>query len=310
MANQVFSSSRLALAAGLLALGLTGAHAAPEPTAAERTPDARHAGEPREYAFQTLDFPGAALTIVWGLDDFGDMAGQYAMPGGVSHAMTIHHGKFKALDPARLGTGFSAAGGPTDLGETFGGYTDDAGVQHGFVIRGDRFERVDFRGHVNANIDGMDISGSYVAVYWDADKIYHGMLGRHGNEIPFDVDGARDTYPLGLNVAGESVGYWDIDGVTTHGYLRHANGRVEVLDMPGAAATVAFAVNDCGQVAGYYTERSGALHGFVRTGATFRQIDMPGAVATIVTTINNRDSVAGEYFDAAGVRHGFVANLK
>ena len=119
-----------------------------------------------------------------------------------------------------------------------------------------------------------------------------------------------DLRDMGLNSKGDSVGYWDADGVVTHGYVRRADGRIATLDVPDAARTAAFAINDRGQVAGYFMDASGGLHGFVKTGQQFQHLDVPGAVATIVTAINNWGSVAGEYFDASGVRHGFLAILK
>ena len=314
MANQILSSSRLALVTGLLAVAFTRASAGADFTAdaaaGERTPEAAAARESRPYTYQTLDYPGASQTIIWGIDDSGDLTGQYTITGQPAHAMTWHHGKFKPLAPDKLGTYFSAAGGPNAAGTTFGAYADASGPQHGFVIRGSRFEKIAFRGHLNSNVDGVDLFGTILGVYWDADGVFHGMFSRNGNEIPFDVNGARDTYPLGLNDLGESVGYWDTDGVLTHGYVRHANGEVSTLDVPGAASTVAFAVNELGQVAGYFTDTAGALHGFVKTGQKIRQFDVPGGVATVVTTLNNWGNVAGEYFDAGGVRHGFMATLK
>jgi uncharacterized membrane protein len=313
MANHTLSSSRLALVTGLLAAAFTSASAGADfvtdATAGERTPEVA-AGESRPYSYQTLDYPGAAATIIWGLDDFGALAGQYTIAGQPAHAMTFRHGKFQPLAPDQLGTHFSAAGGPNDAGTTFGGYADASGVQHGFVIRGRRFETVDFRGHLNSNVDAVDTCGTILGVYWDADGAYHGILSRYGNEVPFDVNGARDTYPLGMNDKGDSVGFWDVDPAATHGYLRRANGEVSSIDVPGAKSTVAFAVTEHGQVAGYFTDAAGALHGFVKTGSQLRQLDVPGAVATIVTAMNNLGSVAGEYFDASGVRHGFVGTLK
>lgn len=314
MANQTSSSRRLALVAGLVAVAFAGSSAAAgfgvDATAGKRTPEAVPAGLGHSYSYQTLDFPGATQTIIWGLNDFGEMAGQYTMPGSVAHAMAYRHGKFQALAPEMLGTNFSAAGGPTDEGTTFGGYADVSGVQHGFTIHKGKFETVDFAGHVNSNVDAVDGCDTILGVYWDADGIFHGMLSRNGNQTPIDVDGARDTYPLGLNSKGDSVGYWDADGVVTHGYVRRADGRIATLDVPDAARTAAFAINDRGQVAGYFMDTSGRLHGFVKTGQQFQHLDVPGAVATIVTALNNWGSVAGEYFDASGVRHGFLAILK
>jgi hypothetical protein len=309
MANQHLSHGRLAAIAGLLALAFAadGAIAAPAP--GKGTTDADAAGA-RAYTYRTLDYPGASLTIFWGLDDLGRMAGQYAVAGGESHAMIYANGKFKPLDPDDLGAHFSAAGGPNDAGTKYGAYADASGLQHGFTIRRGRFETVDFPGHLNSNVDGADVFGSVLGVTWEADGIFHGVLRQDGSDTPIDVEGARDTYPLGLNSQRESVGYWDIDPLVTHGYLRAADGTITTLDVPGAASTVAFAINERHQVGGYYTDTAGMLHGFVKTGAKFQDVDMPGAVATVVTTINNWGNVAGEYFDATGARHGFLATLK
>lgn len=314
MPNHIFSRRRLALLTGLLALAFAGSSAAAgfgtDATAGKRTPEAVPTGQGHTYSYQTLDYPGAAQTIFWGMDDFGGLAGQYTIAGDVAHAMVYRHGKFQPLAPDMLGAHFSAAGGPNDAGTTFGGYADASGVQHGFTLRRGRFETVDFPGHLNSNVDAVDGCETILGVYWDADKIFHGMLSRNGNQTPIDVDGARDTYPLGINSKGDSVGYWDTDGVVTHGYVRRADGRIDTLDVPDAARTTAFAINDRGQVAGFFMDTAGALHGFVKTGQHFQQLDVPGGVATIVTALNNWGSVAGEYFDAGGVRHGFMATLR
>src|SRR5579859_2323988 len=67
--------SRLLLAALALTAG-----AAAAPAAAEVG-----------YDYQTLDYPGATGTIFWGIDDFGNLAGQYNMSGHPGHAMAYRH---------------------------------------------------------------------------------------------------------------------------------------------------------------------------------------------------------------------------
>lgn len=305
MSNHRSTYGRLTRAASVLALALAGFAGTAMAEDAATAASANHAVT---YSYQTLDYPGSSLTIFWGINDFGELAGQYAVNGGTSHAMAYRHGRFEALDPALMGTYFSAAGGPNDLGQPFGGYTDAAGAQHGFVISGKHVATVDFPGHLNANVDGLNDFGAIAGVYWDADGVFHGILRRgFGWDTPIDVAGARDTYPLGINDSGEIVGYWDVDPAATHGFYRSANGKISNVDVPGAAATVAFGITDHGQIAGYYTEASGAIHGFVESQGKFQTLDLPGAAATIVTAINNFGVVAGEYFDNTGKRHGFIA---
>lgn len=281
--------------------------ATPRADACKNTLSTSQASSPQTYTYQTLDYPGAALTIIWGLNDRGDMAGQYSLPGGTSHAMVYRHGRFAPLDPDMLGEYFSAGGGPDDFGTTFGGYADASGLQHGYVIRHGKFETVDFAGHLNSNVDGVSMFGRILGVYWDADGSYHGVLRLRGHDTPINVANARDTYPLGINSTGEVVGYWDTNPLVTHGFYRSVSGQISNIDVPDAAATAAFAINEFGQITGYYASATGSIHGFVETRSQFQQLDVPGAVATIATAINNFGVVAGEYFDATGKRHGFVA---
>ena len=261
------------------------------------------------YTYQTFDYPGAAQTIIWGINDFNEFTGQYTFGSGTAHAMVYRHGRFEALDPGVLGNYFSAAGGPNDLGTTYGAYADDAsGLQHGFVIQGTHFATVDFPGHLNSNVDQINVYGTIAGVYWDADGAFHGVLRQgHDYDTPVNVAGARETYPLGINDNGEIVGYSDTNPNLTHGFYRSANGQFTTIDVPNALATVTFEINDAGQITGYYVDASGNVHGFVETRGQFRNLDVPGAASTVATAINNLGVVAGEYFDSAGLRHGFVA---
>jgi uncharacterized membrane protein len=316
MSNHRSSYARLTRAAAVFALVFAGsinaATANSGAGAAPSAPATMHSGPASgsaTYTYQMLDYPGSSLTIFWGINDFGELAGQYSINGGTSHAMVYRHGQFEALDPQSvLGTYFSAAGGPNDLGTTYGGYADATGLQHGFLIHGRHLETIDFPGHLNSNVDGINTFGAIAGVYWDADGVYHGILRRgHGFDTPINVAGARDTYPLGLNGNDEVVGYSDTNPAVPHGFYRSANGQLSTIDVPEASSTVVFAINDSGQIAGYYVDASGVFHGFVETRKQFHNIDVPGAAGTFATAINNFGVIAGEYLDAAGNRHGFVA---
>jgi uncharacterized membrane protein len=304
MLNHVARYGRLSRAAGLLTLvfaSLTGVAMAGDAPAVSPASAA--------YSYQTLDYPGSSQTIFWGINDFGELAGQFALNGGTPHAMVYRRGRFELLDPAQLGTYFSAAGGPSDRGVTYGAYADASGIQHGFISRNGHLKTEDFSGHLNSNVDGINEFGTILGVYWDADGAFHGIVRQGGNmDTPFDVPGAGETYPLGINDLGESVGYWDTNpkAVVPHGFYRDANGKITTLDVPNSVSTVAFAINDVGQIAGYYWSATGAIHAFIETQGKFQTLDMPGGVTTLITTINNFGVVSGEYIDATGHRHGFI----
>jgi hypothetical protein len=205
MSNHRSSYGRLTRAATLFALvlastGIAMANADTDATSSASAAAASKAADsPVTYTYQTRDYPGASLTILWGINDFGELAGQYAIGNGTSHAMVYSHGQFKPLAPDVLGNYFSAAGGPNDYGATFGGYADASGLQHGFLIQGGHLATIDFPGHLNSNLDQVNMFGAIAGVYWDADGIYHGILRQgQGFDTPINVAGARDTYPLGI----------------------------------------------------------------------------------------------------------------
>lgn len=263
------------------------------------------------YRYRTLDVPGAIETRLWGLNDFGTLSGQYTNEGQPAHAMVYRFGHFKTLDPDGLfGDRFAAAGGPNDLGVLFGGYTDASTLQQrGFVLQWGWPETVDFSGHLNSNVDGVNVWGAIAGVYWDADGADHGVLRRNGHDTPIDFPDARDTYPLGISDNGEMVGFWDNNPYLTHGFYRSANGTYTSIDVPiaGTAGTAAFAINGNGQIACYYYDASAHFHGFVKTGDRYEVLDVPGATSTYATAMNDFGAVAGYYADAAGKKHGFVA---
>lgn len=304
MATHRISRGPLAASVGLFLLTVAGSAVAASP---QPETDANFGAS---YTYRTVDYPGATSTIIWGLNDWGDLAGQYTPATPPAHAMAYRNGRFETLDPDGLfGDYFAAAGGPTEFGLLFGGYSDASAQQHGFLLQWGLVQTVDFAGHLNSNIDGVSIFGDIAGVYWDADGVYHGVLRHRGRDTSIDVAGARDTYPLGINANGEIVGYWDTNPAQLRGFRRSSNGQVSSIDVPGAGpgGTAAFGINDLDQVSGYFVDTAGLVHGFVQTRGQFKHLDVPGAAATIATAINNFGVVAGEYIDTTGHRHGFVA---
>jgi len=99
MSNYHATNGRLTRAAGFLALAFAGLSGTAMADAA-----AAPAASPAAYNYQALDYPGSSQTIFWGINDFGELAGQTIVNGGEAHAMVYRHGHFELLDPERLGT--------------------------------------------------------------------------------------------------------------------------------------------------------------------------------------------------------------
>jgi hypothetical protein len=129
--------------------------------------------------------------------------------------------------------------------------------------------------------------------------------------VNFQVPGALTTQPQGVNNSGAVTGYWS-DAVTSHGFLRQADGALTSFDVSGSIATYAFSINSAGMIVGYYLDSSYGAHGFLRTlDNQVTTIDAPNAgsvigTGTFANYLNDGGEVAGYYVDQNFVPHGFL----
>src|SRR5579863_3758204 len=127
--------------------------------------------------------------------------------------------------------------------------------------------------------------------------------------------------PIAVNLEGTVTGwYWDASGIT-HGFVRHADGKITPFDAPGAGTnpnnfggTVPVGINNLGTVVGYENDENGVSHQFVRTAdGKIKIFDAPGAdlnpadrFGTLASGINDLGAISGYYYDTAGLGHGYV----
>jgi N-acetylmuramoyl-L-alanine amidase len=153
----------------------------------------------------------------------------------------------------------------------------------------------------------------------DASGRQHGFVMQVGG-TPTQIDASGDPYyrgtqALGINDAGQIVGYFDL--TFRHGFLRSATGTFTTIDYPLALNTEAWGINGSGQVVGNFCETTyncygGPYHGFLTTdaGRTFTTIDYPGGSDTHAYGVNGSGQVVGNYFATIGGLppnwHGFL----
>ena len=117
----------------------------------------------RKGAFTSFAFPGAKLTIVFDINNRGQMVGTYV-----------------------------DAAGPTS-----GGFT------HGFLLEDGTFTTIDFPGPSETEILGINDRGEMVGTYIDAQGIIHGFLFADGVFTTIDSpDAAMETVLFGINDRG------------------------------------------------------------------------------------------------------------
>ena len=124
---------------------------------------------------------------------------------------------------------------------------------------------------------------------------------------------AHQTFPYSINNNGVIAGYYTFgSGLTSHGFVRAADGTITTFDPPGlplGGATFALSINAAGAIVGYYLGGKFPFtnHGFVRDPqGNFTFFDPPGSTSTIADSINIGGAIAGYYSDASNVKHGFL----
>lgn len=132
----------------------------------------------RHGKYTSIDYPGAVLTFVRGINPAGDIVGRYdildvSTNKVKTHSFLLHHGKFTSIDfPGAVRT---FARGINSEGDIVGRYDIvDAATNQvkvlGFVVRHGDFTSVDFPAN------GINSAGEIVGTYSGADGKVHGYL--------------------------------------------------------------------------------------------------------------------------------------
>jgi hypothetical protein len=280
----------------------------------------------------SFDVTGSTYTQGSVINDFGEVAGDYADANGILHSfLRKADGAIVTFDPPGAGTGNNAVGvvsiptGINNRGDIVGSYLDSgapyAGT-HGFV----RWANGTFTTFDDPSANSSPVStapsaisdtGAIVGSYSDTVTV-HGFLRKpDGSFITIDGPGAVSTACLDINVEGETVCQSQFalpDGFFSGlGVIRYSNGKTVTYNAPGAAPPVGTSVgclDSCGgfggnpalnvegQITGYYSDANGVLHGYVRySDGSFTEFMATGdATFNVPASINALGTVAGSYF--------------
>jgi YD repeat-containing protein len=199
----------------------------------------------------------------------------------------------------------------SDQGDIIGTVVDVDGTSKGFIYKyrlgkfSQAFSEPNDTGH---NTQGRGINnlrhscGEYLNA---SDGTFHGYLLKHPSFFDFNVPGATNTIPLGINNNGSFVGTVALNDGTQPAFVSLVQ-TITLFSVPGATATFAYQLNDSNEIIGYYIDANGITHGFTRDSAgnlTF-PIDVAGSAGTILFGNNSLNWGVGRYTDASGATHG------
>ena len=162
-----------------------------------------------------VEFPGADQTVIRGINDAGDVVGEYEGSNGLRRGFARFGGSFVTID-VPLATG-SRARGINNHDEIVGHWEDAGGLRHAFT-RDDNgvFTTFDYPGAVETLLGDINDIGEIVGTYFDSGGTPHGFLMTAPlvQFVPFDVPGSSGTLATGINEAGWLTGeYVDAAGI-------------------------------------------------------------------------------------------------
>jgi uncharacterized membrane protein len=205
------------------------------------------------YAFASVDYPGAAQSLVFDSDATTAVGAFIVDPGSTTSpttAFTFKGGVYQIFTVP--GSTASIATGINGAGLIVGVYQDLSNVLRGFANNGGTFSNVDFPGASGTQAIGVNNAGQIVGDYFDAANVEHGFVSSGGVFTAIDFPGATRTTAAGINAAGDVVGVWS-DATGSHGFLLQA-GVFTPVDFPLATSTSAFGITDTGEIAGFYDD--------------------------------------------------------
>jgi len=197
-----------------------------------------------------------------------------------------------------------------DGGVIVGVVIDAAGVAKGFLrSRAGNFSNAFVEPNDTGNLtQGRGVNNARIVCgeYLNGtDGTFHGYFRAHAMFREFDVAGALDTIPLGINNVGDFVGTVILSDGTQPAFLS-LSGNVTMFNVPDATATLAYSLNSSQQAIGYYIDAAGAAHGYLRAsdGTLTVPVDPAGSTGTVLFGNNDMNWVVGRYSDSSGVTHG------
>ena len=269
-----------------------------------------------QYKVTTVDFPGAAQTNLYAVNNKGQYVGALieAGAGQTNYAIFFDGKTFRQLDPnGPLSVNYSFALSLNLRGDIVGGYFDASWAGHGFLYHDGDVTTIDFPGATITYAFGINDLRQIIGVYYDTAYNRHAFLLEDGVYKNIDLPGGLSTTPFSINDWSQIAGkFEDHSNTTGHGYLQRKDGKFTTFDAPGAPpdSTFFISVNNFDRILGAWMDSAGVTHNFLLSEGRLLDFDLPESLhasSVSAQTINDFSEVVGYYSDAQGVQHGFVA---
>lgn len=259
-----------------------------------------------------FDYPGASLTIAHGVNQNGDVTGEFTDIAGAHAFIRFNNGTFSQPLTHPNDNQGETFGADLNRTELVGYYFDLTNfVFHSFLYTGQSFTSLDVAGATSTAVLGLNSAGDYSGQVDDGSGVTHALVNSAGQLTEFAIPGASFTSANAISNVGSVAGVYQLGDGKTHGFVRDASGNFTYpIDYPGSTSTILRGINRSGWIVGSYVDTQLVQHGFLfRSPDRFVSYTYPGSTLTSLEGINDRGQACGQYKDTAGQRHAFVARM-
>jgi hypothetical protein len=207
------------------------------------SPDAPHGFMYSKGQLTTIDYPGAEITELTGINDNGDIVGFYVPPDNPSevHGILLRAGVFTNIDFP--GSTFTEPLGINAMGTIVGTYADAAGF-HGFIYANGSYTTVDApqldpTEPPHTLLSGINNTGTIIGEVIEGSS-FRGFALSGGSFHFLNAPGTTDNLTSGINNRGDIVG----QGFNDCGYIAFSFPKKGVGNLQHFGAQCIHSIND------------------------------------------------------------------
>ncbi len=265
------------------------------------------------YAFSTIN-DGTLGTFPQGINNAGTVSGFYCTTSSTCDPENafIYSGSFS--DKNFPGAASTYGAGINASGQIAGTWVDGSGVHNAYFFDGSTFSTINDPGGASNNAHGVNDNNQVVGYYGASTSgpstgFLYNTLTHAFADIADPSAGPNGTAAIGINNAGDVVGFYFDSSGNPNGFLFNGSTYKNIDDPSAVNGTYAYGINNLGDVVGEYLDASSDAHGFLYDGTNYWTIDDPaGVYATEIFGINDAAQITGDYVDGNGNFNGFIGN--
>ena len=257
------------------------------------------------YEYAAIEFPGARVTNVAGINNSNTIVGSYYDAHDFVHGFVYRAGKYTAINFP--GATITEALGVNDYGDIVGMYQLPGDLNfHGFLRHGNEYASIDDpKATIGTIAFGINKSGTIVGSYDNA----HGFVYENGSFRTLDAPQLsgepHQTQLNGINNLGWMVGQVFTGGIWRGFWIE--NGKLHFVEAAGSTDSEVTGVNGHGDIVGCHDQQGGFASFLSGNYAGNTQSFPPQQVLpSCVSGINYARAIVGSY-STLNNQKGFLA---